>query len=115
MVDALNLRKSYLEDWIEDGHGIVVNAEWKDGRVTNPYSFLPVTFDTADGGHHCDGVHIVDPTHPLASGLTDALLSPWGYAVSGKINVVPPETTVVAVATGLGNAPHITAMVKERL
>ena len=113
MVDALNARKLYLEDWIEDGHGIVVNAEWKTGPpcVTNPYSFLPVTFDTEDAlGHHCDGVHIVDPTHPLASGLTDALLSPWGNAVHGKIKVVPPETTVVAVATGLGNAPHITGM-----
>ncbi len=109
MVDALNSRKADLAKWISKGGGIVVNAEWKPD-VRNPYSFLPVTFDTAaEGWYHGDGVHIIDPTHPLVEGLTDALLGNWGSSVHGKITVYPSEATVVTTATSFGSA-HILGM-----
>jgi hypothetical protein len=110
-IDALNARKTDLANWISSGGGMVVNAEFKgDLGVTNPYSFLPATFDTASPDfQHVNGVHIVDPTHPLASGLTDDLLSPWGNSVHGRITTWPSGATVVTVATEW-NSPQVLAM-----
>jgi hypothetical protein len=110
-VDALNARKSDIADYIRSGGGIVVNGEWRCAwGVINPYSFLPVTFDTGPCEWcHTNGVHIVDPTHPLVSGLTDDLLSPWDNSVHGRITVWPTEATVVTIATAW-NTPHILAM-----
>ena len=107
-VDALNARKAELTNYISSGGGIVVNAQWRPA-VTNPYSFLPVAFDTASGGYHTDGVRIVDSTHPLMSGLTGGLLSPWWNSAHGRIAVWPSEATVVTEATAW-NSPHILAM-----
>jgi len=105
MVDALNAKAADLESWISGGGGIVVNAQFD---VSGPYSFLPVTF-TADSGNHTQGVHIVAPTHPLADGLTDALLSNWGNSTHGKITSIPAGATVVTIATSTGS-PHVIEM-----
>jgi hypothetical protein len=108
-VNALNARKTDLTNWISNGGGIVVNAEWKESLgVTNPYSFLPVNFDTATGSYHANGVHIVAPAHPLVAGLTDSLLTSWGNSVHGKITTIPEGVTVVAKATAY-NSPHLVA------
>lgn len=111
-IDALNARKTDITNWINNGGGIIVNAQWKDGvyGVTNPYSFLPVTYGTTDNpSPFSDGVTISNTTHPLVSGLTDALLSGWGSSVHGEISVAPPETSIVSKSTTT-NYPEITGM-----
>lgn len=111
-INALNARKTDLANWITNGGGIVVNAEWKDtmNYLTNPYSFLPVHFNTTDNPYpFSDTVQITFPSHPLVAGLTDALLSNWYSAVHGEINEYPPVASVVAIATVPGT-PHITGM-----
>ena len=109
-VNALNARKTDLTNWISNGGGIVVNAEWKgDLGVTNPYSFLPVSFDTATGWYHTNGVHIAEPTHPLVAGLTESMLTSWGNSVHGKITTIPAGATVVTTATAY-NTPHLVAV-----
>jgi len=109
-VNALNARKTDIANWINNGGGIVVNAEWKgDLGVTNPYSFLPVSFDTETGWYHTDGVHIIEPTHPLVAGLTDSLLTSWGNSVHGKITAIPSGSTIVTKSTAY-NSPHLVAV-----
>jgi hypothetical protein len=113
-VNALNSRRTDLANWISNGGGIVVNAEMKGSLgVTNPYSFLPVSFDTETGSDHTDGVHIVAPTHPLVAGLTDSLLTSWGNSVHGKIIRIPNEATVVAKATEY-DSPYLVAVTYGR-
>jgi hypothetical protein len=113
-VNALNARKTDLTNWISNGGGIVVNAEWKGSLgVTNPYSFLPVSFDTDTGGYHTDGVHIVAPEHPLVAGVTDSLLTSWGNSVHGKITSIPEGATVVTKAT-VYDSPHLVAVTYGR-
>lgn len=113
-VNALNARKTDLANWISNGGGIVVNAEWKGSLgVTNPYSFLPVSFDTDTGFYHTNGVHIVAPAHPLVAGLTDSLLTSWGNSVHGKITTIPEGATVVTKATAY-DSPHLVAVTYGR-
>jgi thermitase len=72
LVDALLARASDIANWAEAGNGIVALAEFYE---TNRWTWLPLFADGSYGGG--DMVHILNPTHPVMSNLTDADLSYW--------------------------------------
>jgi hypothetical protein len=107
-VDVLNSRKGALGNWIKNGGSIIVNAEWKDKvyRVTNPYSFLPVRFETSNSSDtRHDNISIKNISHLLMKNLTDKSLSGWGYSSHSEIIVVPKGARIISKTTN--NYPHI--------
>jgi hypothetical protein len=78
LVDALLARASDIANWAEAGNGIVALAEFYE---TNRWAWLPLFADGSSGGG--DMVHILNPTHPVMSNLTDTELSYWGNSYHG--------------------------------
>jgi hypothetical protein len=103
ILSSLYARRADLASWINGGGGIIVNAQ----HGTNGYTFLPEQF--VRGSECGDNIEILTPAHPLASGLTGALLSGWGSSSHANFTAWPPAATVVARCTGSSGA-HILGM-----
>ena len=78
LVDALLARASDIANWVQAGNGIVALAELYE---TNQWAWLPLFADGSSGDG--DMVHILNPTHPMMSNLTDADLSYWASSYHG--------------------------------
>lgn len=73
VTDALNGRKTELQNWINCGGGLVVLSQF---RLNNIYDYLP--FPVGSVRQYANDVNIVMAGHPVMNGLTSALLSNWG-------------------------------------
>lgn len=73
VLNALNARKPDIENFIHTGHGVVALTEPIGAGV---YTWLPFTV-VSTGAIGSNFTHIVDPGHPVMSGLSDIGLSYW--------------------------------------
>jgi thermitase len=102
LVNALLARESEIADWVAAGNGIVALAEFDEA---NRWAWLPL-WVSGSSGFHADTVHILNPAHPVMSGLTDAELSGWGISYHGYFISYHPAWE--ALAQGVEAAQPIT-------
>jgi thermitase len=102
LVNALLARESEIADWVAAGNGIVALAEFDEA---NRWAWLPL-WVSGSSGFHADTVHILNPAHPVMSGLTDAELSGWGNSYHGYFISYHPAWE--ALAQGVEAAQPIT-------
>jgi len=102
LVDALFARESDIADWVAAGNGIVALAEFEE---VNRWAWLPL-WVSGSSGFHADTVHILNPAHPVMSGLTDTELSGWGLSYHGYFAGYDPVWE--ALAEGVESGQPIT-------
>jgi thermitase len=78
LVDALLARASDIASWVAAGNGIVALTE---SYEANRWAWLPLS--ASGSGFSGDEVHILDPSHPVMSNLTDTELSHWSNSYHG--------------------------------
>jgi thermitase len=78
LVDVLLARAPDIANWVAAGNGIVALAE---SYEANRWAWLPLFVNSSGFGG--DEVHILDPSHPVMSNLTDTELSYWGSSYHG--------------------------------
>jgi len=102
VVDALIARGLDIASWVSAGNGIVALAELDE---FNKWAWLPL-WVYGSSGFYADTVHILNPAHPVMSGLTDAELSGWGNSYHACFIEYDPAWE--ALAEGVEAAQPIT-------
>jgi thermitase len=102
LVNALLARADEIANWVAAGNGIVALAEYHE---VNRWAWLPLSV-SGSSGFYGDTVLILNPVHPVMSGLTDAQLSHWGNSYHGYFISYDPAWE--AVAEGVEAAQPIT-------
>jgi murein DD-endopeptidase MepM/ murein hydrolase activator NlpD len=98
--DNLIAQKDRLANYVAAGGVLVAHAcdmGW-DGTGHWVSSFLPAGVYHACyayGGHLTQNPKIVDPTHPIVEGITDAILANWYYSAHGYFTNLPENAKVI--------------------
>lgn len=99
-LDALALRETDIESWLDAGHGIVA---WSEPIGLNAWDWLPDSIDPGNAGLvHDDEVFIQDFTHPVMAGLTSEGLSGWSTSAHNSFAAIPAGWDVLVTGDATG-------------